>query len=84
VKIYRFATSWWITRASRPAKNGALIVQQLDEEEAAPTYAPDILLVHAALSRFAKKYPRQAQVVELRFFGGLTAEETVRTMVLSG
>ena len=32
------------------------------------------------LSRFAAKYLRQAQVVELRFFGGLTVEETAETM----
>jgi RNA polymerase sigma factor (TIGR02999 family) len=51
-------------------------------EEAA--YAPDIVWVDAALSRLADRYPRQAQVVELRFFGGLTAEETAETMTANG
>jgi RNA polymerase sigma factor (TIGR02999 family) len=45
---------------------------------------PDIIEVDAALSRFARKHPRQAAVVELRFFGGLTAEETVEALSCSG
>ena len=44
----------------------------------------DVLLLNEALDRFAEKYPRQAQVVELRFFGGLTAEETVLAVNGSG
>jgi DNA-directed RNA polymerase specialized sigma24 family protein len=37
---------------------------------------PDVLLsVDEALSRLAEFSPRLAQVVELRFFGGLTASE---------
>ena len=30
-----------------------------------------------ALTQFALHYPRQSQVVELRFFGGLEVEEVV-------
>lgn len=45
---------------------------------------PDILQVDAALGRLARQYPRQAAVVELRFFGGLTAEETVEALNSSG
>jgi RNA polymerase sigma-70 factor (ECF subfamily) len=52
--------------------------------EALMVPAPDVLLVDAALSRLARDYPRQAAVVELRFFGGLTAEETVEAMTASG
>jgi RNA polymerase sigma factor (TIGR02999 family) len=44
----------------------------------------DVLLINEALDRFAQKYPRQAKVVELRFFGGLTAEETAETMNATG
>ena len=36
----------------------------------------DVLVVHEALERFSAEHERQAQVVELRFFGGLTADET--------
>jgi RNA polymerase sigma-70 factor (ECF subfamily) len=40
----------------------------------------DVLLVHNALGKFASLYPRQARVVELRFFGGLTADEIVEVL----
>jgi RNA polymerase sigma factor (TIGR02999 family) len=45
-----------------------------------PALEVDVLLINEALDRFAQKYPRQAKVVELRFFGGLTAEETSDAM----
>jgi DNA-directed RNA polymerase specialized sigma24 family protein len=35
----------------------------------------DVLSLDAALARLSSHYPRQAQLVELRFFGGLTGEE---------
>jgi len=54
------------------------------EGEALLVPAPDVLVVDAALSRLAAEYPRQASVVELRFFGGLTAEETVEALKASG
>ena len=44
----------------------------------------DVLSINEALDRLAEEYPRQAQVVELRFFGGLTIEETVDAMQTSG
>jgi RNA polymerase sigma factor (TIGR02999 family) len=43
-----------------------------------------VLAVHEALERFAKLYPRQAHVVELRFFGGLSSEETVEVLKENG
>ncbi len=44
------------------------------EAAAAPEYV-DVLALDAALARLAERYPRQAQLVELRFFGGLTGDE---------
>lgn len=44
----------------------------------------DVLVVHDALDRFAKNYPRQAHVVEMRFFGGLTTEETCEVLKGTG
>ena len=40
----------------------------------------DILALHEALERFAFESPDKARVVELRFFAGLTAEETAEVM----
>jgi RNA polymerase sigma factor (TIGR02999 family) len=54
------------------------------EREALSVPGPDVLQVDAALSRLAKEHPRQAAVVELRFFGGLTAEEAVDALNASG
>lgn len=44
----------------------------------------DVLLVHEALDRFTGEYPRQARVVELRFFGGLSVEETSEVLTATG
>jgi len=43
----------------------------------------DVLDVDRALQKLAVEFPRHAQVVELRFFGGLDAPEIARTMDLS-
>jgi RNA polymerase sigma-70 factor (ECF subfamily) len=44
----------------------------------------DVLLVHEALDRFIGEYPRQARVVELRFFGGLSVGETAEVLTATG
>jgi RNA polymerase sigma factor (TIGR02999 family) len=43
----------------------------------------DIIALDDALSDFAKIDPEQSRLVELRFFGGLTIEETAEAMQLS-
>ena len=43
----------------------------------------DVLALHLALDELARLDPRQAQIVELRYFGGLTEEEVARAMDLS-
>jgi RNA polymerase sigma factor (TIGR02999 family) len=43
----------------------------------------DVLEVDAALERLAADDPRKARVVELRFFGGLSAEETAEALGVS-
>ena len=42
--------------------------------------APDVLALDAALTELAAQDSRKAQVVELRFFGGLTVEETAAAL----
>lgn len=44
----------------------------------------DVLQVNTALDRFADEYPRQARVVELRFFGGLSVMETSEVLTATG
>jgi RNA polymerase sigma factor (TIGR02999 family) len=43
----------------------------------------DVLDLHQALERMAQLYPRQARVVELRFFGRLSIAEVVETLGVS-
>jgi len=45
--------------------------------------AVDVLTLDSALSKLAAMDDRKAQVVELRFFGGLTVEETAETLDVS-
>ena len=39
--------------------------------------------MHEALSKLEELDPRQARIVEVRYFGGLTVEETAELMGLS-
>jgi RNA polymerase sigma factor (TIGR02999 family) len=43
----------------------------------------DLLALDTALSQLAEIDPRAARVVELRFFGGLSIEETARVLAVS-
>lgn len=44
----------------------------------------DVVAVDEVLARLAKMDPEQARIVELRFFAGLTVEETAEVMGISG
>jgi len=43
----------------------------------------DLLALHEALERLEREEPVKSQVVELRFFGGLTIEETAEALGIS-
>ncbi len=43
----------------------------------------DLLLLDRSLTRLACMDPRQAQIVELRFFGGLSVEEIAKILGIS-
>jgi RNA polymerase sigma factor (TIGR02999 family) len=72
-------------RARYSDKRGGIAVKvNLDETAILPT-APDrsILALDDALTEFSRLAPRQAKVVELRYFGGLTEEEIVVALKIS-
>jgi len=50
-------------------------IDNIDIEAPVTDNADEVLRVHTALEKFAELHERQAQVVELRFFAGLTIEE---------
>ncbi len=43
----------------------------------------EVIALDAALTALSKLHPRQSQVVELRFFGGWSVEETAETLEVS-
>jgi RNA polymerase sigma factor (TIGR02999 family) len=45
--------------------------------------APEICALDDALNALARKDPRRAQVIELRFFGGLSVDETAAALGVS-
>jgi len=44
---------------------------------------PDLVALDDALEQLAKVHPRKSEVVELRYFGGLSLEETAETLGVS-
>ena len=72
-------------RSRNYQKRGAGAIQvTLDEAlVVSPEKDGDIMALDEALTRFAELYPRQGQVVELRFFGGLEVNEAAEAMKIS-
>ena len=65
-------------------RGGGAVQVSLDEAMVVvPEKHADIVALDEALTRFAALYPRQGQVVELRFFGGLEIEEAAETLKVS-
>jgi RNA polymerase sigma factor (TIGR02999 family) len=69
-------------RARKYLKRGAgFHVLRLDEvPEVSYRRTSEIIALDDALQRLAKIDPRKSQIVELRFFGGLTVEETAAVL----
>ena len=72
-------------RRNADRRGGGSIAVTLDEDilVAAPEAGVDILRLHEALKELSRLDPRQGRVVELRFFGGLTVEETAGILEIS-
>ena len=50
---------------------------------ASPERGRDLIALDEALERLSKRHPRKGKVVELRFFGGLSVEETAAVLNVS-
>ena len=72
-------------RARRARKRGGGAKKVTLEDAVAITEggAVDLLALDEALERLAHESPRQSRVVELRFLGGLTIEETAHVLDIS-
>ena len=62
---------------------GALQVTLAEAEGLTDEHTPDLVALDEALRSLAEVDPRRAQVVELKFFGGLTNEETAEVLKVS-
>jgi len=72
-------------RAQRTAKRGGEHnrVTVVGELSAEGMYPIDLLALDEALARLQATHPRRAQIVELRFFGGLSIEELAAVLEIS-
>jgi RNA polymerase sigma-70 factor (ECF subfamily) len=69
---------------ARDKRGGQLSVTSLDDDQFAdPGRGIDVVALDDALSALAQLDRRQSQVVELRFFGGLSVEETSDALNIS-
>jgi len=72
-------------RAHQAAKRGgehySLSLSKADQVAGRPTL--DILTLHLTLQRLEELDPQQSRIVELRFFGGLTIEESAEVLSVS-
>jgi RNA polymerase sigma factor (TIGR02999 family) len=70
-------------RAERRGGPDAVRVSVDDIEVVAPEPDAGLVAIDEALGELASHDPRKASVVELRFFGGLSMEETAKTLGIS-
>jgi RNA polymerase sigma factor (TIGR02999 family) len=72
-------------RAHNAGKRGGKMEKlYLDEtRELAQEGAPDLIALDDALKSFASTFPRESEVVELKFFGGLEAKEIAEVLHVS-
>lgn len=72
-------------RANKAAKRaGKLQKVYLDEtQELGAARNPDLIELDEALKDFTELYPRKAEVVELKFFGGLEIDEIAEALQIS-
>jgi RNA polymerase sigma factor (TIGR02999 family) len=70
-------------RQGRTKRGGGIAVTSLDGHAVTSAPSVDIVALDEALQRLAAVDPQQSRIVELRFFGGLTIEETAAALEIS-
>jgi RNA polymerase sigma factor (TIGR02999 family) len=71
------------TRAAAKRGGGDLRITLDEELLAASNQAAELIAIDDALETLQKLDPRKAQMIELRFFGGLSIEETAEVLGIS-
>jgi RNA polymerase sigma factor (TIGR02999 family) len=70
-------------RRNAQKRSGGVVVAFEDFLEVEPAFGNDLIALDAALQELERIHPRQAAVVESRFFGGLDIGETAEALNLS-
>ena len=72
-------------RRRQAAKHGGQGQRQdLDPDEfASPTPDDELLALHEALDKFAEQHPEKAELVKLRYFAGLSADQAADALDIS-
>ncbi len=72
-------------RAKHDLKRGGCNLQTTLDEQLAVSSEPsaDLLALDEALKRLFELHPRQAEIVEMRYFGGLTEDEVAEVLKVS-
>ena len=68
---------------ARDKRGGRMAFTSLGDHAIAPASNVDVLALEEALDRLGAIEPRYAQIVELRFFAGLTLDETAEALGIS-
>jgi len=68
------------THAAAKRGGGMTPITLVDVADASPPRGVDVIALDEALTRLTGLYPEQGRLVELRYFGGLTIEETGEAM----
>ena len=72
-------------RAAKNQKRGGAM-QRITFDQDLPVIGEtpeDVIAIDEALAAFGREYERKAQVVELRFFGGMSVDETAEALGIS-
>ena len=71
-------------RRAAVKRGDGVVVEELQEHAMQVAHSPEtVLAIDAALAGLAETAPRQARIVELRFFAGLTEEEIAGLLDIS-
>ena len=70
-------------RAKRSDKRGGIRARELLQDVAGPLPDDELLALHEALDQLATEEPLKAQLVELRYFAGLTGDQAADVLGIS-
>jgi len=79
----RILTDYARSRKSQKRGGGWKKLAEMDERRLSLSSDDDVLSIHEALEKLEQVDPRQAKIVELRFFGGMTNQEAADALGVS-